>query len=241
MAAARPFLTVLSKPLDYEQLHTLVDRLASCSLKLAGGKFPNLGLATDAFEQVGTNQGIPRARRWPLSAGDQPTTLETRRVRTWHRESTKGSMVDVRDSIKRIRGEGERFLGQLRRETQTFARKTRAEVVTDVRKVRDDLPKVRGERALRDLETRGRRVVATLEKQMGQLADAAGKQLDPTRGEELPGSSSASTSSSSASRSSSGTCRESREQQYVRGQGPRPRPSTLGAAHSSAARMAAPT
>ena len=93
------------------------------------------------------------------------------------RSKTGGSLSEVRDSIKRIRGEGERFLGQLRRETQAFARKTRSEVTTDVRKVRDD-PKVRGEQALRDLEARGRRIVERFEKQVGRLADAAGNRSD---------------------------------------------------------------
>ena len=55
------------------------------------------------------------------------------------RTNAEGSLAEVRDSVKRIRGEGERFLGRLRRETQTFARKARAEVATDVRKIRDEL------------------------------------------------------------------------------------------------------
>ena len=101
------------------------------------------------------------------------------------RVGTTGSVGEVRDSVKRIRGEGERFLGRLRRETQTFARKTRVEVTSDVRKIRDEL-KARGDQTVRDLETRGRRMVETFEKQVGRLTDAAARQLGLANREDLP-------------------------------------------------------
>jgi hypothetical protein len=101
------------------------------------------------------------------------------------RANTRGSLAEVRDSVKRIRGEGERFLGRLRRETESFARKTRAEVASDVRKIRDEL-NARGERTVRDLEARGRRMVETFEKQVGRLAGAAGRQLGLGRLEDMP-------------------------------------------------------
>jgi hypothetical protein len=88
--------------------------------------------------------------------------------------------------VKRIRGEGARFLAQLRRETQTFARQTRAEVATDVRKVRDQL-KARGEQSLRDLEMRGRRMVEAFEKQVSRFADTAGERLGASHPGEVTG------------------------------------------------------
>lgn len=96
-----------------------------------------------------------------------------------------GSLVEVQASVKRLRGEGERFIGQIRRETQTFARRTRAEVEVDLRKLRDDL-RTRADRSLKDLETRGRRVVESFEQQVIRLADAARKGLDRGRVDGLP-------------------------------------------------------
>ena len=89
--------------------------------------------------------------------------------------STAGNSVgQVRDSVKRLRSEGERFMGQIRRETTTFARRARAEIESDVRKVRDEL-RSRADRSLKDLETRGRRLVESFEKQLTRLADAGRK------------------------------------------------------------------
>ena len=78
------------------------------------------------------------------------------------RSSVGGSLTEVRESVKRLRGEGERFMGRIRRDTQTFARQTRAEVEADVRKVRDEL-RGRADCSIKDLETRGRRLVDSFE------------------------------------------------------------------------------
>jgi hypothetical protein len=86
------------------------------------------------------------------------------------RSSVGGSLTEVRESVKRLRGEGERFMGRIRRDTQTFARRTRAEVEADVRKVRDEL-RSRADRSIKDIETRGR-----------GLVDSHGWPIPPARG-----------------------------------------------------------
>ena len=79
------------------------------------------------------------------------------------RSPAGNSVAQIRDSMKRLRSEGERF-----------ARRARAEIESDVRKVRDEL-RSRADRSLKDLETRGRRLVESFEKQLTRLADAGRK------------------------------------------------------------------
>jgi hypothetical protein len=76
--------------------------------------------------------------------------------------------------VKRLRSEGERYIGQIRRETTTFACRARAEIESDVRKVRDEL-RSRADRSLRTSRPGGRRLVESFEKQLTRLADAGCK------------------------------------------------------------------
>src|SRR5262249_47361141 len=150
--------------------------------------FADLRLATEGVSKRSERRLAIR----PAGAGTAPALppsqpelqFGTRRA-SMARGNTKGSLAEVRDSVKRIRGEGERFLGRARRETQDFARKARSEVASDVRKIRDEL-NARGERTVHELEIRGRRMVETFEKQVGRVAAAAGKQLGLARLEDMP-------------------------------------------------------
>ena len=101
------------------------------------------------------------------------------------RTKAGGSLADVRDSVQRLRAEGQRFMLGIRRETETFARRARAEIDADMRKVRQDL-RGRADSSLKDLESRGRRVVGTLEKQIARLAGGAQRSLAGVRLGELP-------------------------------------------------------
>ncbi len=90
------------------------------------------------------------------------------------RSTTGNSVAQVRDSVKHLRSEGEWFIGQIRRETTTFARGHARRSNRDARKVHDEL-RSRADRSLKDLETRGRRLVESFEKQLTRLADAGRK------------------------------------------------------------------
>jgi hypothetical protein len=132
---------------------------------------------TAALARTGLPQSPPARFAWMrlLVAGGLPVDPPDEPLAFW----------TLRESVKRLRGEGERFMGRIRRDAQTFARRTRAEIEVDVRKVREE-PRSRADRSMKDLETRGHRLVESFEKQLARVADTARKGLARGVIEELP-------------------------------------------------------
>ena len=73
--------------------------------------------------------------------------------------TTVGRLEEVRQSVKRIQAEGERFVGRLRKDAQAIVERNRPEVLQqfgeDVRK--------RATRALRDIQSQRARAIRLLE------------------------------------------------------------------------------
>src|SRR5881397_2958833 len=98
------------------------------------------------------------------------------------------SLPDVRAAVKRVRTEGERLLSHLRRDTEALVARSRRQAVSDLlgttRRLQADF-RQRTERALRDLDGRRVQIVATVEKQLGSLAETLTGRLKVASREEV--------------------------------------------------------
>ena len=87
------------------------------------------------------------------------------------RKQRKGTIADVRTSVKHMRTEARRLAGRIQRDVRALAVRSRSEVVRDVGKLRHDF-RSRAKRALRDLEARRSRVLSSFEKQVAKISQA---------------------------------------------------------------------
>lgn len=94
---------------------------------------------------------------------------------------SRPSLKEVRVGLKSVQTEGERLLSRIRRDAAALVVWNSPEVVSNL------LTKARGfhaalrqhaERMIRDLETRRRQILVTLEKQASSLIDAVGKRFN---------------------------------------------------------------
>ena len=91
------------------------------------------------------------------------------------RKKTKSPLAEVRVSMRRITGDGERLIKRLRRDAQTLVKHTRAEAARDVKSVRRDLER-RANRTVRDLERKVlKRMHAATEAQVRRLEQRMAK------------------------------------------------------------------
>lgn len=95
----------------------------------------------------------------------------------------KGPIASLRDSAVRLRKEGERLAAGIDKDVRSLAKHTRAEIQTDVRKLQT-MVRERADEVIRDVEKRGARVLAAVEKQVAGTVDEVLKRLHaPTRRE----------------------------------------------------------
>jgi len=66
-------------------------------------------------------------------------------------KKSSSPLAEVRASVKRITGDGERLFKRLQRDAQALVKHTRAEAARDVQSVRKDLER-RANRTVRDME-----------------------------------------------------------------------------------------
>jgi hypothetical protein len=97
------------------------------------------------------------------------------------------SLEDVRASVKRVRDEGERFVGRLQRDARTLVQKgTRpvvADALADARRLRADVRK-RASQAIKDLDQRRSHLAKAVEDRLVRLAAETARRLRlPTREE----------------------------------------------------------
>src|SRR2546422_11576156 len=92
------------------------------------------------------------------------------------------SLGDVRASVRRLRRRGKRLVGQLRHDARQLVERSGRPVVdqvlslVDVGKLRVDVQE-RAERAVKDLNARRVRLLATLQGQLGRLTEPVVKEL----------------------------------------------------------------
>jgi len=95
-----------------------------------------------------------------------PRKGEQKRRRSYM-ATTVGRLEEVRQSVKRIQAEGERFVGRLRQDARAMVERNRPEVLQqfgeDVRK--------RAQRALGDIQSQRARVVRVLEDVLARLRE----------------------------------------------------------------------
>lgn len=98
------------------------------------------------------------------------------------------TLKDVRASVSRMQNEGERLVARLRRDARSFAGKSRRDAVTtllnETRKLQSDF-RVRAERAIKELESRRTRLLASLEEQVQTLAERVVKGLNVATSDEV--------------------------------------------------------
>ena len=90
--------------------------------------------------------------------------------------NTKGAVTTLRGSAVRLRRESERLAARIDRDVRAFTKRTRAEITTDVRKLQGTI-RSRADDAIREVEKRGARVVAGVEKQVAKTAEEVLKRL----------------------------------------------------------------
>lgn len=78
---------------------------------------------------------------------------------------------DVASAVGRMRREGERLVGRLQRDVGTFARRAKSEIVSDLKLLEKNL---RGSAtsAIRDIEGRGKRALASVDGRLGEIETA---------------------------------------------------------------------
>ncbi len=80
----------------------------------------------------------------------------------------RARLEQVQGTIKRVQAEGERVVGQIRKDAGTLLSKNRQKAVQDLlaqaQKIRSDIQK-RAERAMKDLDEQRQRILALIEKQ----------------------------------------------------------------------------
>lgn len=101
---------------------------------------------------------------------------------------TRLSLKEVRTGLKGIQTEGERLLSRIRRDPWTSVVRSSREAfwnfLANAREFQADL-RQRAERVIRDLDTRRRHILPTLEEQASRLIDAIGSRLNVASRDEL--------------------------------------------------------
>ena len=88
----------------------------------------------------------------------------------------KGPIASLRDSAARLRREGERAVARIDKDVRSLAKRTRVEIQTDVRKLQTTV-RERADEAIRDVEKRGARVLAAVEKEAAKTVEEVLKRL----------------------------------------------------------------
>ncbi len=103
-------------------------------------------------------------------------------------KATRLSLKEVQASMKRMRTEGERLVGRIRRDAGALAARSRRETMngflTDARRLQTELRK-RAEQALRDIEASRARILSSIEEQAGRLVERVVKGLNVVTHEDV--------------------------------------------------------
>lgn len=98
------------------------------------------------------------------------------------------ALSEVRASVKRMQAEGEKLVARIRRDAKTFASGSRQEALNgllkDARRVQSDVLK-RVESALKELDDRRTRIVASLEEQATKLVEGVVARLNLAKQDEV--------------------------------------------------------
>lgn len=88
----------------------------------------------------------------------------------------KSPIANLRDSGARLRKEGERVAARIDKDVRTLAKRTRAEIQADVKAIQKTV-RTRADEVIRDVEKRGVRVLAAVEKQVAGTVEEVLKRL----------------------------------------------------------------